>query len=92
MEIGRIVIFDPTNGKPLADLGEMSGDVLPREPIGGLDYIELPFGAYADEFSRAIRWHVDPVTKNPVFDELAPAQPTYEELKIMIEMMAGGII
>lgn len=92
MQIGRTIIYDATTGKPLADLGEMQGDVLPREPIGELRAIDLPFGAYADEFSRAIRWHIDTMTEQPVFDEVAPAKPTYEELQIMVEMMAGGVI
>lgn len=71
-ELGRRIIFEKTTGKIIVDFGEASGAVLPeRETITELDFVDFPSGAYADEFSRVLAMHIDPLTKQPVFDELA---------------------
>lgn len=94
MQIGRRILFNKNTGKIIMDTGEMQGHVTPREPLNEEDIgiVELEFGAYTNEFSRAIRFHIDPITKDVVFEELAPVQPTYEELQIMVEMLSEGVI
>ncbi|MBI6873731.1 hypothetical protein [Clostridium aciditolerans] len=70
IEIGRRIIYDKLNGKVLVDLGEMQGDVLPKEAIGGLDFIDLPYEQDSDKFSRVKKYHIDVNSKQVVFDEL----------------------
>lgn len=79
IQVGRRIIFDNTNGKIIFDMGEMQGNVLPRENIGGLDYIDLPFDQDSDKFMRVKKYHIDVNTKQVIFDELYPAVETEEE-------------
>jgi hypothetical protein len=79
IQVGRRIIFDKTNGKVLIDLGEMQGDVLPREEVGSLDFIDLPYGQDSDKFMRVKTYHIDTTTKTVIFDELHPIVETEEE-------------
>lgn len=79
MQVGRRIIFDRNTGNIVVDFGEMQGDVLPREDINELDYVDLPYGMYNEEFSRVKKYHVDTNTKEIVFDELYPKQLTQAE-------------
>lgn len=95
IQVGRRVIFDITTGKVICDMGEMQGDVLARESIGSLDYIDLPYGHMADEFSRSVKWHIDPETKEVVFDELREPTLTPEQQIEQLEnelLIAKGLI
>jgi len=92
--LNRRIIFDSVTGRVLLDMGKHQStvEIPPREFINGLDYVDLPYDAYEEEFYRAVSWHIDTITKLPVFDELAPVQPTYEELQVMVDMMSEGVI
>ena len=95
MEIGRRIIFDSITGKVISNSGEMQGEVLPREDIGGLDYVDYPYGYEADKFMRAKSFHIDPLTKAVVFDELyepvLSPQEQIEDLQNQL-MIAQGVI
>ncbi|WP_373845053.1 hypothetical protein [Clostridium sp.] len=102
-EIGRRIIFDTATGKIIMDTGEMQGSdgsLLPREPINGLDYIDLPYGQDSDKFNRVKSYHVNPETKEIVFDEFynpvqTPEQRISElenQLLIEADKNIGGIL
>lgn len=80
VQIGKRIIFDKTTGKVLADFGEMQGDnILPRETIGELDYVDLSYGQDRDKFMRVKSYHINPDTKEVIFDELFDSIPTPEQ-------------
>lgn len=102
-QIGRRIIFDTQTGKIIMDTGEMQGSdgsLIPREPINGLDYIDLPYGQDSDKFNRIKSYHVDPTSKTVVFDELYDPIQTPEEriqelenqLLIEADKNIGGIL
>lgn len=96
MSVGRRIIFDKVSGKVIYDMGEILGDgILPREPIGGLDYIDLEVGQDADSFKRVAEYHVDPQTKTIVFDKLHEPVLTQEEQIAELQqelLIAQGVI
>lgn len=69
-QLGRVIIFDKNNGRIIFDMGESEGETVSRNPIGELDYIELPFGQDSDKFARVKSMHVNIETKEVIFDEL----------------------
>lgn len=80
IEVGRRIIFDTVTGKIILNTGEMQGSVLPREKIvGGLDFIDLPYGQDSDKFMKAKSYHVDLDTREVIFDELYSPVETEEE-------------
>lgn len=97
-QIGRRIIYDTTTGKIISDLGEMQGSdgsLIPREPINGLDYIDLPYGQDSDKFSGVKSYHVDVVSKSVVFDELydPPVDKDTEILQLQQQLLqAQGVI
>lgn len=97
MDIGRRIIFEKSTGKIILDMGEMSGDILPREDLGELDHIDLPFGQDADKFKQGIKaYHIDPETKTLIIDEvmervLTPEQQQIEDLQNKL-LVAEGVI
>ena len=97
-QIGRRIIFDTTTGKIITDMGEMQGSdgsLIPREPINGLDYIDLPYGQDSDKFGRVKSYHVDVTSKTVVFDELydPPVDKDAEILQLQQQLLqAQGVI
>lgn len=91
MNVGRRIIFEKNTGKLVIDLGEMSGEVTPREALSELDYIDLAYGEDADKFFRVKSYHIDPMTRKVVFDELYPEQPSKEEFE-NAWLIAQGVI
>lgn len=98
MEIGRRLIYDNITGKVILDMGQIKGeDVIERDSINGLDYIDLPFGQDVDKFMiPGVKYHVDPITKIVIFDEipepvLTPEQQEIEKLQNEL-MIAQGVI
>ena len=79
MQIGNRIIFDE-KGNILLQMGEMQGDVLDREPIEKLDYIDLEFGSidYTTHYIESI----DVETKEPIIKEYPKAELTSEQLYI----------
>lgn len=81
-QVGRRIIFDKSTGKIIFDMGEMQGDVLPREDLGELDHIDLEYGQDTDKFMRVKKYHIDTKTKTVVFDELyEPVETEGEKLR-----------
>lgn len=79
IEVGRRIIFEKSTGKIIMVMGEMQGDVLPREDLGELGYIDLEYGQYSDEFSKVKSFHIDPDTKKVIFDEIIEPVLTPEQ-------------
>lgn len=79
MQIGNRIIFDE-KGNILLQMGEMEGDVLDREPIEKLDYIDLEFGSidYTTHYIESINVE----TKEPVIKEYPKAKLTDEQMYI----------
>lgn len=68
-QLGRIIFFDKKTGRVIFEMGESQGEVS-RESIGEVDFIQLPFGEDSDKFARVKSMHINPETKEVVFDEL----------------------
>lgn len=95
LKIGRRIIFDKLTGKVICEMGEIAGDVLPREDINELDYVDLEYGQHNDKFRRANRYYIDSNTKKVVFDELREPIKTPEEKIVELEnklLIAEGVI
>lgn len=96
MQIGRRILFNKVTGKIICDLGEMQGDVLPRENLNEKDIgiIELDYGQYAEEFSRATSIRVNPETRELLFElrekVLSPEQQIIE-LENQLLVLSGVI-
>lgn len=94
MDVGRRIIYDKVSGEIMIDLGEMQGDVLPRNTIE-LDYLDLPYGQDSDKFNRVKKYHVDVTTKAIIFDELYdPPVDKDEEIASLQQQLltAQGVI
>lgn len=93
MKIGRRIYYDKSSGSVLIDTGERSGDVIVMSPEQDIevyqklnervrdtfDYIELDYGQYQEDFTRATSYRVDLTTKQLVFqyNDVAPSpEPT----------------
>lgn len=95
IQVGRRIIFDKITGAIIFNTGEMQGDMPPREVINELDFIDLPFGQDSDKFMRAKVYHVDPITKEVVFDELVEPTLTPEQQIAELQqqlLQAQGVI
>lgn len=84
MNLGRRIIYDSQTGEVILDTGEQTDATAERSIWNGITYIDLPYGQYADEFSRVIKYHVDVSTKTVVFDELSPVPITTDEQAAML--------
>lgn len=95
LEIGRRIVYEKNTGNVVIDLGEIQGGVSPRPILGDIAYTDLEHGQNADEFKRCVKWHIDPTTKQPVFDELTEPIQTPEERIAELEnqlLIAEGVI
>jgi hypothetical protein len=96
LKIGRKIYYDKTTGNILVDTGERQGSVIPttieadtqaytalserkRETF---DLIELPFGAYSQDFAECDGYRINPDTKEIEFSYPDPNQPEAEPLHI----------
>ena len=79
MKIGNRIIFNE-KGNILLQMGEMQGDVLDREPIEKIDYIDLEFGSidYTTHYIESI----DVENKKPVIKEYPKQELTGEQMYI----------
>lgn len=92
MDIGRKVYYEKTTGNIILITSEMSGDVIPstREQdfnsygaLSGRDpetvgLIELEYGQYAEEFTKAAGYRVNPDSRSLEFsypDANSPEEP-----------------
>ena len=87
--IGRRIFFDKATGNVLVDTGERAGFVVPttvEQDIAAykdlsernretFDYIELPFGAYAQDFAACNGYRVNPETREIEFSYPDPSEP-----------------
>ena len=78
-QIGNRIIFDE-KGNILFQMGEMQGDVIDREPIEKIDYIDLEFGSidYTTHYIESI----DVENKKPVIKEYPKQELTDEQMYI----------
>ncbi|MCM3730082.1 hypothetical protein M3196_00160 [Fictibacillus nanhaiensis] len=88
-QIGKKVYFDKSNGKIIQIVGEMQGSVtettieedivtftaLSDRNRETFDVLELPFGAYAQDFAEGRLIGIDIETKLPIFEYLNPEDP-----------------
>lgn len=88
MEIGRRIYYDKQTVNILIDTGERSGSVVPttieqditsytllsERNRESFDVLELPFGAYREEFTTCTAYRVNPDTKKLEFSH-TPADP-----------------
>ena len=94
IKIGKRIFYDNRNGEVLAIVGERSGHVRPttvEEDIESfpaliernretLDYLDLEYGQYKEDFERATSIAVDLDTKEVVFNfEGIDEEPIYQE-------------
>ena len=84
MNLGRRIVYDNQTGKVILDTGEQTDATEERPVWNGITYIDLEYGAYEDEFSRVIKYHVDVATKTVIFDELTPIPITTDEQATML--------
>ena len=99
MQIGRKIYYEVLTGNVLVDTGERQGSVRPttaEQDIAAykvlselnretFDVLELEYGQYAQDFTQANGYHVNPETKALVFsypdpnaEPEAPAEPVYQ--------------
>lgn len=90
MKIGNRIYFDKLTGNILVETGQREGSVVPttiEQDIASykvlnqrvrstFDYIELSYGAYAQDFQSAISYRINPSTKKIEFVYPNPAEPT----------------
>ena len=88
-KIGRRIYFDKATGNIILDKGEMQGAVvattidqdiatfteLSKRNRSTFDVIELPFGAYAQDFAERNGYRVNVETKAIEFSYPDPSQP-----------------
>jgi hypothetical protein len=89
MEIGRKLFYDNTNGNVIYDTGERQGSVvattieqdiatftaLSERNRDTFNVIELPFGAYQQDFAESNGYRVNVETKELEFSYPDPADP-----------------
>ena len=78
-QIGNRIIFDE-KGNILLQMGEMQGDVLDREPIEKIDYIDLEYGSI--DYSTHYIESINVETKEPIIKEYPKAELTDEQIYI----------
>lgn len=89
MEIGRRIYFEKPTGNVILDTGERSGNVrettvaedfasyvaLAARVPETVDYVQLAYGQYAQDFAECDGYRVDPETKTLEFSYPDPGQP-----------------
>ncbi|QVY62999.1 hypothetical protein [Cytobacillus gottheilii] len=89
MQIGRKVYYDKSTGNLIIDTGDRSGAVsattfeqdvetytsLSERNLETVDVIQLPFGAYAQDFREGRLIGVNLETKEPIFEYHNPESP-----------------
>lgn len=89
MQIGRKIFYEISTGNIIVDTGERQGSVVSTtidydiETFKGLsernrdtfDVLELPFGAYSQDFAECNGYRVNPQTKKLEFSYPDPNQP-----------------
>ena len=77
MQYGNLIVYD-NDGVIWYQSGEMEGDLAPRTYPGGLNYIELPFGAMAGK--RVVSVDVSGETHVPVFEDIPVTETTDQKI------------
>ena len=89
MQIGRKIYYSLETGNIIVDTGERQGSVvsttieqdiatytaLSERNRDTFDYIELPYGAYAQDFAESNGYRVNPETKTLEFSYPDPNEP-----------------
>ena len=94
MKVGSRIIFDG-KGNILFQMGEMQGDVLDREPIEKIDYIDLEFGSidYTTHYIESINVETkEPVVKEYPKTELTDEQMYIKELEEKLAIMESKLL
>lgn len=93
-KIGRKIYYDVATGNILQDTGERQGSViastieqdistftvLNKRVRNSFDVIELPFGAYQQDFAECNGYRVNPETKELEFSYPDPNEPVTEHI------------
>lgn len=93
MKIGRKIYYDKTTGNIVFDKGEMLGSViattieqdiatyaaLSERNRDTFDVLELPYGAYSQDFAECNGYRVNVETKTLEFSYPDPNEPTLEQ-------------
>lgn len=93
MNIGNRVIFDQ-DGEIILQMGEMTGDVLPRKEITNLYSLDFEYGQFKDKKIVGI----DISTMQPILEDIIPSdeQKRIKELEdallLQVESEIGGIL
>lgn len=88
-EIGRKIFYDKSTGNLIVDTGERQGAVIPTSVEQDIetykellernrdtfDVLELPYGAYTQDFAEASGYRVNPETKTLEFTYPDPNTP-----------------
>ena len=93
-QIGNRIIFDD-KGNILFQMGEMQGDVLDREPIEKIDYIDLEYGSidYTTHYIESINVKTkEPVVKEYPKQELTDEQMYIKELEEKLAIMESKLL
>ena len=93
-QIGSRIIFDG-KGNILFQMGEMQGDVLDREPIEKIDYIDLEFGSinYTTHYIESINVETkEPIVKEYPKQELTDEQMYIKELEEKLAIMESKLL
>ena len=94
MKVGSRIIFDG-KGNILFQMGEMQGDVLDREPIEKIDYIDLEYGSidYTTHYIESINVKTkEPVVKEYPKTELTDEQMYIKELEEKLAIMESKLL
>lgn len=89
MNVGRTIFYDIDTGEILVDTFEKTGNASYKEPEyyipkywrlsernkGTFDYIELPYGAYAQDFREGRLIKIDPESQELIFEYPNPENP-----------------
>lgn len=97
MRIGNRVFYDQ-DGVIICQTGEMRGDVLPRNEITQVNYIDLDYGQVDFNTHRIVV--VDTASRQPILEEIeqyiSPEQQRIQELENELLLQAdnelGGIL
>ena len=94
MKVGNRIIFDE-KGNILFQMGEMQGDVLDREPIEKIDYIDLEYGSidYTTHYIESINVETkEPIIKEYPKQELTDEQMYIKELEEKLAIMESKLL
>lgn len=97
-KVGARIFYDPRDGDILITLGEMMGDVLPRQPMTDVKVVDLEYGSFDFTTHRIVG--IDIETKQPIIekikieetDEQRRIRELEDALLLQADIENGGIL